>query len=343
LALGWIGWPVQVGDSFFFGYEADSGNQLWVSDWTPAGTHAVPGMPPNTQDLEEMIAFKNNLYFGNEGTGQIWVSQRETAEVEVCDPGHVLVSELDGLESFMSIYWPDFDTILDGLGMTDYRHYDLENVHLIIGGVSPAPPAGPAPGDGWYDWFELRLVEHVLCNDRFWAHDLVTDLFNQNKELFQQDIADLYAASCTPGDPDGDPLLILCGEQFGNLVPAAALLSSDMRDTIDGLLALGFGDTTAPFSILPQISSYATCCSGAKVTGELFSPDGDLDLDGISNQDEFDAAMAATGDLEIALMAITDEYNFWPGNPDMPATGIFGLAALAASLFASGFVFARKK
>jgi hypothetical protein len=128
------------------------------------------------------------VYFTKEGSGQIWVCDNEAGEETVfCDAKHVLVSELADLAGYFSIYWPEIDTALAGLGMADYRHYDLENVHLIIGGVSPAPPAGPAPGDGWYDWFELRLVEHVLCNDRFWAHDLVTDLFNQNKELFQQD------------------------------------------------------------------------------------------------------------------------------------------------------------
>jgi hypothetical protein len=333
----------ESGSSFFFTYsESDTGiKEVWVSDSTSEGTYKVPGVVSKSDPSDHcnLVYFNDMLFF--KANGQMWACGNEGTYA--CGEGHVVVDELADLAGYIATNWPEIESGLASLGFTDSSTYDLESVHLILGGVLPPPPEGEPAGDGWYDWFELRLVEFVLCNEAFWAHDMVSDLFRHNQDLFGLDMEDLYAQSCTPENPEGDTGFLTVRDEFRNLIPALMLLSGAMRSTVDGILALGFGDTSAPYTILPRIDSYATCCEGSKVTDELFGPDGDLDRDGILNTDEYASAMAATGDLEVALMAITDEDNFWPGNPALPATPLIGLAAMAATLFASGVLAIRRK
>lgn len=79
-----------------------------------------------------------------------------------------------------------------------------------------------------------------------------------------------------------------------------------------------------------------------KVDPPPLSPLGDYDGDGITNLDAYNLVMDAGGDYEDFVAAAGG--GFWTtGNPDLPAVGLLGLAALVSVIAAGGAFVLRKK
>ncbi|MCX5772215.1 MAG: hypothetical protein NTZ09_18340, partial [Candidatus Hydrogenedentes bacterium] len=79
-----------------------------------------------------------------------------------------------------------------------------------------------------------------------------------------------------------------------------------------------------------------------KADGPPLSPGGDYDGDGITNLEAYNLVMDAGGDYEEFVEAAGG--GFWTtGNPEMPAVGLLGLAALVSVIAAGGAFALRKK
>jgi PKD repeat protein len=217
---------------------------------------------------------------------------------------------------------PVFDatlkSVLDGLPQTSWSTFDLEGIEanfIMKAGTS---------GDGLPDAAQMALIEAVVCNPLSWAYDIVFAGMNTNRELFLDDIATLAATNTKLAD----------FAQYGDLFAALIGSSEAMKTSVNQIFAL----LGAP---LPSFSEYVVF--GNAKAGDLFSADGDLDGDLLTNKDEYDQVVAVGGGIDTFVDAATDPGNFWPGNPDLPVAGILGLGLLAGSLLAGAALSFRKK
>ena len=87
--------------------------------------------------------------------------------------------------------------------------------------------------------------------------------------------------------------------------------------------------------MLPQAPLYQVFDFKAKAGNEVFSGAGDLDMDGLTNLEEYNLVKASVPAAEVKatfVAAAMDPYNFWQGNPGMPAATLAGLGALAGAV-----------
>lgn len=102
--LNWFSNPLQVGDAFYFaGWNGTSGNELWTSDATDAGTHVLADILPGngSSDPRRLVAAENlpQFYFAAsdpEGGRELWRSDGSaegTRRIADIAPG--MVSGLD--------------------------------------------------------------------------------------------------------------------------------------------------------------------------------------------------------------------------------------------------------
>jgi len=108
-----------------------------------------------------------------------------------------------------------------------------------------------------------------------------------------------------------------------------AMLAGDVGDLIPLL---------GPASTLPEIEIYGVT---GKAAGEPFAAEGDYNGDGLTNKETYDATVGAGGDMASYVSNATGDDPFWSGNPNLPAVGLVGLAALIGSLALGGI--ARRK
>lgn len=167
-------------------------------------------------------------------------------------------------------------------------------------------------GDGLPDAATIRLLEYVVCTTRLPMNASVYTDFTDNLATFEAEFA-------------GNTAKLAYAELFA------------------GLLGLNAGMQASAASIIGVADASDYAIFGDAKVGPLFAADGDLDGDGKTNAAEYAAVLAAGGDLDVFLMAATDPYNLWPGNPDLPVAGIIGLGLLAGGMLMSAAVALRKK
>jgi len=171
-------------------------------------------------------------------------------------------------------------------------------------------------GNGFPQAAQMALVEYALCHADSPAHDLVAAGFATNKALFASDVATLAALN---------PTFAALGA-VGDLMPALIGSSTAMKFAINALVL----DATSGVTGLPNYDNYVVFTTGGKAPSEeMVSADGDFDGDGISNLDEW---VAALGNLSVFTDAAT---NPWIG-PPVPVGGMIGLAVLMGAVAAGG-------
>ncbi|NIA15695.1 MAG: DUF5011 domain-containing protein, partial [Nitrospiraceae bacterium] len=194
-----------------------------------------------------------------------------------------------------------------------WAEFDVEGTVLA--------PGGAGDGDGLPDAVQTAMVATALCGD-FPLSQIVTSQYDAN-------LADLTAAVAPLGPLFPQALVPLLAAQMG--------FSQEMQDTYAGLIfALTQGNVTL------DLANYAVF-GATKTDSEPFSADGDLDGDGISNVDEYDAVIAAGGDLDLFLQVVSDASAFWPGNPDLPVASMVGLGLLAGAVSLGSLLSLRRK
>lgn len=141
------------------------------------------------------------------------------------------------------------------------------------------------------------------------------------------------------GDPDGTGLFALKGALVQGTLTSFGMTAAvtAMNTAAVALAAGGAAMNGVHVPALPILG-------GGKAGAEPFSPSGDYDGDGLSNYDAFQLVMGAGGDFEDYVAAASGGADgLWPGNPDVPAVGLLGLAALVSAITAGGAMVLRKK
>ena len=202
------------------------------------------------------------------------------------------------------------------IGYETWRDYDIEYLEEVLDHTREMP------GDGLPDRFQMALVEYALCHPTSPYHDEALAGFLTNRATFISDIEDLQASF-----PDLASLLPLA-DLFGGMMGTSEV----MHTTIDAIIRMLTDGSTG----LPRLGEYVVFGTGPKTTNEPFSAEGDFDGDGASNVTEYDEVVAAGGDVDVFVQAVTDPDNFWPGNPDLPVAGVIGLALLGAGVALGG-------
>lgn len=164
-----------------------------------------------------------------------------------------------------------------------------------------------------------------------------TDFKNIVLDLFGDLLGDIATAQAGLPTVAGG-LTQVVGAQ--SLLPAPLQMTSGEQ----AMLAMLAGDLNAliplltPASTLPGIEIYGVT---GKAAGEPFSAEGDYNGDGLTNKETYDATVGAGGDMAGYVSNATGDDPFWAGNPNLPAVGLLGLAALIGSLALGGI--ARRK
>lgn len=143
-------------------------------------------------------------------------------------------------------------------------------------------------------------------------------------------------------------ILIGLSAMMPDYVAASVGTSDTMRTSWDMLFQVLTGGALQMPAVPPAtIADYVVFKAASKAGDEPFSATGDLDGDGLTNAEEYAAVAAVYSDAavaaEIAAIAISDPYNFWPGNPELPVGGMVGLGLLAGALVLGGRLVIRKK
>jgi PKD repeat protein len=217
----------------------------------------------------------------------------------------------------------ELKALLQYFGQTSWSLFDWEGLEADF----PPNPPTVIPGDGLPDAAQIALIEYVACNTMLDANAVTYAGMVTNKALFLEDVAALAAL-----EPDFGALAFF-GDLFAGLIGS----SEEMRDTVNALIYA----LTSGYTGLPNYADYVVF--GLDKEGPLFGADGDVDGDGKTNLEEYEAVMAAGGDIDTFIDAATDPYNFWDGNPDLPVAGILGLGLLAGTMLAGAALAIRKK
>lgn len=252
-----------------------------------------------------------------DGTAIVWSLSGEAP----CDY-EGLINDLDTGEGavFMQLL-PSLAPVLSerfiALGWTGWAHVDLERFDEYLAGTIPSP------GDAIPDYYQMALVEYVLCHSGNRWHDCIMSQFEANRNAFRDDVQWL-AQNGWPGLA----ALNQCADFFAAMLGASAGMKSGMNAVVL--------EMTGGSSGLPHAADYhvfgINC--GENALNQIFAAEGDLDGDGLSNFQEYEMVTSAGGGVSAFVVAATDPYNFWPGNPVLPGPGPAGLAILTIVLVA---------
>lgn len=144
-------------------------------------------------------------------------------------------------------------------------------------------------------------------------------------------VADLQAAA------DGLVQLAVAGT---TLVPPPWTMTTELAGDMNALA--GDINTLIPLLTavtLPDFEIYGV----AKTASEPFSAAADYNGDGVTNGDTYTYVTDGGGDRALFISAATGTNPFWPGNPGLPVSGVFGLAALVSVVASAGAMVIRKK
>ncbi len=236
-----------------------------------------------------------------------------------CAYEDVFDGELDAYLIALNSIDPSIPGDLAAQGQVSGDTLDLENFGLFYVLADPL-------GDGLPDSIQLAMIETALCTGK----PNIADDYDTNLALLDADIATLTLV-------DGHfAILAPLTETLAAMIGSSQLYLDGINDFIE---VYSEGAETE----LPSNGSYIIFTSGAKAANELFSASGDIDGDGVSNVDEYDAVIAAGGSDEDALIAILNDTPFWFGNPALPVGAPLALGALAAAMTLIGSRVLRRK
>ncbi|HUW62678.1 MAG TPA: chitobiase/beta-hexosaminidase C-terminal domain-containing protein [Candidatus Bathyarchaeia archaeon] len=243
---------------------------------------------------------------------------------------------IDGVNDYMTtvIFLPLIGAVGELIGtiaedLTEVLKDDVQPITIVLDMHAKAFAALEALGE------EMNMAWSAMLDS------LLSDLLEQIPET-----------ELLPGAPEG-----------GYTIPELCdLLGSD--DALIGLAAggglnnmcLGLGLTAGAAACATAADVFAAgavamnaveipvmpILGAGKVDPPPLSPLGDYDGDGITNLDAYNLVMDAGGDYEDFVAAAGG--GFWTtGNPDLPAVGLLGLAALVSVIAAGGAFVLRKK
>lgn len=222
------------------------------------------------------------------------------------------------LESFFALLptlSTELTTVLADAGITSADTLDWEGIYLVL------ESEAEYFGDGLPDIAQVQLVEQMLCEGGI--ANLGPD-FEHNRSLFEADVAWLGA---------NVDFRIGFLDIFSDYFAAYLGTSQAAIDNAHNIIIQVFGESSGG---LPSYSQYRVYGTTAKAAHEPFSSEGDLDGDGLSNLEEYEAVLAAGGDLEVALQAMSSDSPFWEGNPALPVGKPFALGILVAVIVLVG-------
>jgi hypothetical protein len=272
-------------------------------------------------NLSEYTAAAGNrdAYLASNGFGDSGEGEGEGEEGEGEGEDECLNGLLADEGAFLGIYLGGtaYAPVLAAFGQTsDWNTLDLEQFEATAYAAAQELPQSswPVPGDGLPDAIQMAMLEAVLCDPGHYLYATVVAQFEENKTFFAEDVAALEAPAFMA---------------LGNLLPGMMGTSATMQATVDALLGQGVVH-------LPHLADYHVF-GAAKTSEDPFAADGDIDGDEISNKAEYEQVLATGGSASVAVQAIMDEHNFWPGNPALPALSAAGLVALAGALVMARF------
>ncbi|MCX5772407.1 MAG: PKD domain-containing protein [Candidatus Hydrogenedentes bacterium] len=281
----------------------------------PNPTHVYVALPPFSTYTVSLTV--TNEYGSDTATKTAFITVYYVCALpdQLAIEGPAFNSAVMGPESVAD----EFKAALTALGVSTWADWNIE-------GIENYPPA--VPGDGLNDAVQMALLAYVACHtDLEVSAGVYADVVT-NKDLFEADVAELSEI---------DSELAILG-LFTDLFAGMIGSSPEMKTTINELILTLTGGANG----LPSLDDYIVFGGDAK-TGPLFAGYGDLDGDGLSNEAEWNAVVAAGGGLDAFLIAATDPDNFWPGNPLLPVAGVVGVGLLAGVLIASAGYVLRKK
>ncbi len=241
---------------------------------------------------------------------------------EPCSFADVVGTEqLDSFFNLLPSLSPEVADILADAGMTSAETLDWEGIYLVL------EAEAEHFGDGLPDVAQIQLVEVMLCAGG--VANLGED-FEYNKALF---LADAALLGATVDVRLG--FLNIFSDYFAAYLGTSQAAIDNAHNIIIQVFGAGSGG-------LPSYADYRVYGTGSKTVSEPFSSTGDLDGDGISNIDEYNAVLAAGGNLEIAILAMSNDSPFWPGNPALPVAKPLALGILVAIILLLGMRMARK-
>lgn len=150
-----------------------------------------------------------------------------------------------------------------------------------------------------------------------------------------------------PSELDETPLAGLTPAQIcqyfaGQLTDTAALAEGMGQTALADACEAGAATFTAGAEAINKPVAF-TVVGVTKLDNEPFSAAGDYDGVGMINAEVYAYVEAAGGDAADFVAGASGSSDFWTGNPELPAAGIIGLAALVSAIAAGGAFVLRKK
>jgi hypothetical protein len=287
--------------------DADGDGATNQEEWEAYGLPLVPGQPatPPETDVSAGIAAYVAAALNPAVTPSGGEGEGEgEGEPEPCPYLGVLDSQGEALAAQAGAA---------GIGSPDWSTRDFEGW-----------PGQDPSGDGLPESYQMALITAVICDSDYWASASVLAQLGENATLYSADLDDLGIGGIL--------------KDSAAVMAAMMGTSEAMKTTWNGVFML-FGVPEG----LPRIAQYKVFTGSGKASNEIFSADGDLDGDGLTNQEEYDQVVAAGGDRDVFVRAAMDPGNFWPGNPALPLAGLLGLALLSGAASVGGVYVIRKK
>lgn len=282
------------------------------------GKAAGDCVPLLETDLTEFTFLEDNVSFSGADTGELTITGPLTEE----DSG-----------AYLMVYWSE----------DDQEWLTTQHVQLEVAEDEDAVPdqqcgtpfdsideayenpdfrtAIGIPGGEELNDLDGGRLSQPNIDDRFEIAPFQQAIYGYNIHPFADEAEEAYAYNRMLLETDGSPLVQTLRDTGALPFVAATLaISSEWQATWAGL-----GLT----------NQYQVVTGGGKTgNGEPFSPGGDLDGDGVTNQEVFEAVAAAGGDVYDYIEGVDPA--FYAGPPEMPVAGgaavalLFVVAAAAA-------------
>lgn len=309
------------GSNIVLGLERDAGGNIWIAGETSAT------MLPTTP-----LAYLSS-YQG--GPADAWLAQIDPSlgSVVYCSyvggsgdepEGHVAVDSFANVILGGRTMSPEFyvspgsaDTVFGGDGVSTGESYvvkidpgtiqvhylDLfeQEMQVLYTQIGEDYLTADLDGDGLPDRFQIGLVAYVLSVQ---THPY----FNLVHALYEQTIAELQ----------GEAAYLPSIFQYEHALAALLITSQDMIDY-----------WTPYFSLAGVYGAFTI----SKSPTEVFSGQGDLDGDGVSNHQEYENVITTGGNLNVFLSAATDSSS---NGKAVPANGPRGLSVLVFTIAVLG-------
>lgn len=163
-------------------------------------------------------------------------------------------------------------------------------------------------GGGIPDRFEVALLERLLCSNTTSFGNSAVCVFNANRAtLSNEGVFSLISA-------------------FADIAAALLTISTEIQNSVPGLTG-----------------NYEAFTGDAKAMGEVLSPQGDPDADGVSNLEEYQNTIADSGSVNDFVNAALNPLSDGSLANSVPVGGALGLASLLTALGGLGVARARNR